>query len=177
METFTELKSFIDNHDFQYQRNHSLKMLDFGFIDKPIVGLIRRISELDFCFSLQSCYGHFLFQNQNDPHNLSSLSVSYIPGEIEYRIGYIALCIDNSDHGKNFLDKLKVLQSIDERYIQIGCADWFWDQQVNSYVLQVEPERFKYEDKINVTYEEALHLEKIRNSFFIKLIDIICKLS
>ena len=173
METYTQLKSFVDNPQFNNQRKHSLSELDFNSIDPPIVEMVKNFAKLNFCFTQQCCYGHFVYENQNDHHNTSPLPTSPIPGEIEYRIAYIALCLENSENGKTFLEKLKEVHSIDEQNIQIGCADWFWDQQVNSFVLQVEPERFKYQDKLVTDYQEALHLEKIRNEFFKKLSNII----
>jgi hypothetical protein len=177
LETFTTLKSFVDNPDFPDQRRKKLKTLDFDSIDKPIRGLIGEISELDYCFTLQSCFGHFVYENQKDSHNTSPLPTSPIPGEIEYRIAYIALCLQNNENGETLFAKLKEIRSIDKQYIQFGCADWFWDQQVNSYALQVEPERFKYHDKIDIEYEEALHIEDVRNSFFIGIRNVLSDVS
>ena len=37
------------------------------------------------------------------------------------------------------------------------------------FTLQVEPERFKTQDKARLTYREALRLEKARNEFFARL--------
>jgi len=169
MKTFTETKPFTDNPDFQNQRQKKLKKLDFNSIDEPIVDIIRRISELDFCYTLQSCYGHFVYELQKDRYNTAPLPITHVPQQIDYRLAYIAVCLEINEKGKDLFKRLKRIQSIDQNYIQFGCADWFWGQQANSFVLQVEPERFKYEDKIMVTHEEALHLEKIRNEFFIQL--------
>ncbi len=36
---------------------------------------------------------------------------------------------------------LRQIPAIDPEYIQFGCAEWFWEAQVNSYALQVEPMR------------------------------------
>jgi len=56
---------------------------------------------------------------------------------------------------------------------QFCCAEWFWERQVNSYALQVEPDRFKAQDTAIVGYEEALTLEKRRNEFFIQLKELL----
>ena len=176
METFIELKPFVLNPDFQQQRMISLSKLDLNFIDQPVRELIKKISEIDFCFTLQSCYGHFLYRDQQDKHSTDPLPHSVIPGDIEYRIAYIAFCIDHTEKGKKFLRDLKQLKSIDKNYIQIGCADWFWDQQVNSFVLQVEPERFKNQDKCLIEYHEGIYLENVRNKFFELLQEIISHL-
>ena len=173
METFTELKPFVNNPQFSHQRQHCLSKLDFNAIDEPILGLIRNLVRFDFCFTLQSCYGHFVYEKQNDRYNTLPLPTFPISGGIEYRIAYIALCLENNENGKAFLKNLSHLRSIDAHYIQFGSADWFWDKQVNSFVLQVEPERFRYKDKAIVDYKEALYLEKIRNQFFLKLNNIL----
>ena len=52
--------------------------------------------------------------------------------------------------------------------MQLGCAEWFWKRQVNSFVLQVEPKRYKTKDRVS-SYKEALHIEKIRNTVFMEL--------
>jgi hypothetical protein len=44
---------------------------------------------------------------------------------------------------------------------------------MNSYALQVEPYRFKHNDKAILEFKEALHIEKIRNTFFIRLSELL----
>jgi len=88
---------------------------------------------------------------------------------VEYRIAYIGFCIENSVSGKKLYEALKEVTAIDPKNVQFCCAEWFWEQQVNSYALQVEPERFKHMDKTTLDYREALHIEKIRNEFFSRL--------
>ncbi len=61
---------------------------------------------------------------------------------------------------------LEGITDIDPEYIQFCSAEWFWERQINSYALQVEPERFKHKDKILIKYKESLHIEKVRNEFF-----------
>lgn len=46
-------------------------------------------------------------------------------------------------------------------------------RQLNSYVLQVGPDRFKHMDKMILDYEEALQIEKMRNVFFSGLYDLL----
>jgi len=77
--------------------------------------------------------------------------------------------------GKELLGRLEQITAIDPEYIQFGCAEWFWTRQVNSYALQVEPQRFKQKDSCLVAYKEALHLEKVKQSFFIQLKQLIPK--
>lgn len=84
---------------------------------------------------------------------------------MEYRIAYIAFCIENSDLGKLLFDTLKRIADIEPENIQFCCAEWFWKRQINSYELQVEPDRFKFEDKVILDYREALKIEEVRDEF------------
>ena len=76
-------------------------------IDEPIIELINAFNKLPFCFTLQSCYGHFVYSGQNDPQNLEPLPLTDTIGVVEYRIAYIAFCIENSDQGRKFLEALR----------------------------------------------------------------------
>jgi len=169
LETFITSKDFIDNPYFHDQRKKCLSELDIEGIDAPIVELISGFAELDYCFTLQSCYGHFLYNSQKNPYNIEPLPISNSISNVEYKIAYIALCIKNSEQGKFIFQHLRDIPSIDPEYVQFGCAEWFWERQVNSYVLQVEPKRHMMKDKLSVDYWEALHIEKIRNNFFTQL--------
>ena len=169
METFTELKPPVSNSFYQEQRAESLCLLDISTIDTPIIAVIRGFSKLPYCFTLQSCYGHFLHHNRKDPKNVEPLINLDESLSVEYRIAYMALCIQNSESGVGLLQDLKGLTRIDPEYVQFGCAEWFWERQVNSYALQVEPERYKTEDKIIVSSQEALHIGKVRNQLYDEL--------
>jgi hypothetical protein len=169
LETFTNLKDFVDNPHFHDQRKKCLSKLDIENIDAPIAGLISGFAKLDYCFTLQCCYGHFLHNSQKGPYNIEPLPVSNRISNVEYKIAYIALCIENSDKGKIIFQHLRDIPSIDPEYVQFGCAKWFWERQVNSYALQVEPKRHMTKDRLSVDYSEALHLEKVRNKFFTHL--------
>ncbi|MCK4549670.1 MAG: hypothetical protein KAU49_05860 [Candidatus Krumholzibacteria bacterium] len=141
-------------------------------IDAPIVDLINNFNRLPHCFTLQSCYGHFVYNGQSDHHNLDPLPITDTISRVEYRIAYICFCIENSSAGRGFLKILNGITDIDPKNIQLCCAEWFWKKQVNSYSLQVEPDRFKRQDTAELDYKEALRIEKIRNEFYIKLRDI-----
>jgi hypothetical protein len=166
LETYTEFRDFIDHPGYHDQRRQSLRRLDIDTIDTPIVQIIRDITKLPYCFTLQSCYGHFLYPGQEDTRDMEPLPVSGDIKHVDYRIAYIAVCIQNCDVGRALLDDLKDIPAIDPAYIQFGCADWFWNTHPNSYVLQVEPERHKTKDRATVDYDEALHIEQTRNEFF-----------
>jgi len=169
METFIEPKEFVDNPGFLEQRQESLGKLDINSIDQPIIDIVENFAKLSYCFTLQSCCGHFLHNSQKDPHNTEPLPQSDRIRSVEYRIAYIALCIDNNEHGMALFRDLKEIPSIDREYIQFGSAEWFWERHVNSYALQVEPKRYMMKDKISVDYKEALQLQETRNRFFAAL--------
>jgi hypothetical protein len=88
---------------------------------------------------------------------------------VEYRVAYIAVCIENSASGRETIKSLKEITNIDPKNIQFCCAEWFWTRQINSYVLQVEPDRFKHKDQAILDYKEAVYIEKVRNDFFDQL--------
>jgi len=173
METFTEIKPLVDNSLYQVQREKSLNGLDINNIDAPIIEIINSFAKFSFCYTLQSCYGHFVYKNQKNPKSIEPLPDLDDISNVVYRIAYIALCIQKDDRGKILLQKLSNIPSIDPEYVQFGCAEWFWKKQVNSYALQVEPKRYKTKDRVSISYKEALHIEKIRNKVFMELKKII----
>ncbi len=176
METFAEPKELVENHSYEEQKRKSLSELRDVIIDESIIEIVNGFNKLPFCFTMQSCYGHFLYTTQKDPNNLDTLPVTGTIGKIEYRIAYIAFCIENCDSGRMLLNALNEITFIDPENIQLCSAEWFWKRQVNSYALQVEPDRCKYEDRALLDYEEALNIEKIRNEFFVKLKELLRRL-
>jgi hypothetical protein len=172
LETFTEPKELVKNPHYQDQRKYILAGLRDEMIDAPIIDLINGFNKMSYCFSMQSCYGHFVYSDRKDPYNFEPLPISDTIDRVEYRIAYICLCIENSDLGRRLLEALNGITAIDPENIQFCCAEWFWKRQVNSYALQVQPDRFKYKDEAILDYREALQIEKIRNEFFIQLQEI-----
>ncbi len=175
MLTFTEVKDIINNPNYLKQREKAIKKMDINTIDAPLTELIKDFIKLPYCFTLQSCYGHFLHSNQNDPNNVCLLQFSDNITTVEYRIGYIALCIQESEIGKILINDLISIEAIDPEFIQFGCAEWFWKCQVNSFALQIEPRRYMTKDRVNIDYHEALHIEKIKNMVFDELKEVIHK--
>ncbi len=155
------------------QKQKSLSDLTDDMVDMPIIELINGYNKLPYCFTLQSCYGHFVYNGQKDTHGLESLPAKGIIGTIEYRIGYIAFCIENNHLGRKLFEVFKGIAAIDPENVQFCCVEWFWKRQVNSYVLQVEPDRFKHKDTARVGFKEALHIENIRNKFFFRLDELL----
>ena len=166
MKTFTGLKPFEENPGFPGQKKQAMQGFDINSVDPPIRTLIRDCNSLPYCFTLQSCCGHFVRDREMDPRNTRPLSRSEAVTNVEYRIAYIAFCIRDNGEGTGFLDNLISLCSIDPEYIQVGCAGWFWNRPVNSYVVQIEPYRYKSEDTIIIDFDEAVHVEMVKNEFF-----------
>ena len=175
METFTELKKLAQNPYYQNQRQKNLAGLNDSLIDAPIIDLINGFNKLPFCFTMQSCYGHFIYNNQIDPYNLEPLPIADTIAKVDYRMAYICFCIENSVLGRDLFENLNEITAIDPENIQFCCADWFWKRQVNSYALQIQPDRFKHKDSSVVDYREALQIEKIRNEFFVQLQELLQK--
>jgi hypothetical protein len=165
----------VENPHYQEQRRKCLAGLADGMIDEPIIELIDDFNKLPYCFTLQSCYGHFLYNGRKDPNNIDPLPATNTIATVEYRIAYIAFCIDNGKSGRRLFDALKEITAIDPDNIQFCCAEWFWKRQVNSYAIQVEPDRFKRKDKAVLDYKEALKIEHIRNEFCAQLKELLQK--
>ena len=166
METFAEPYSLIANPYFPKQRKDALTRLREHELDPPLVEMVQHFNKLPYCFSLQCCYGHFMHEAQSDPLNLAALTVSSAITRVEYRIAYFAFCIEKSEAGRVLLHDLRAIREIDPDNIQLCSAQWFWQRQVNSYALQVEPERYKHLDQVILDYEEALIIQKVRDAFF-----------
>jgi len=166
VETFTEARAFVENPQFDEERRVSIDRLDLSTIDPPIVEIISGFARLPYCYTLQSCYGHFLYPGQQDAHNTDPLPLNVSLEGVEYRIAYLALCIEDSPDGRALFDELEAITSIDPEYIHFGSADWFWERHLNSYALQVEPREHMAEDSCRIDYQEAKHVEQVRNRFF-----------
>jgi len=169
VETFTEPKGFVDNPRYVQQRQASLAALDIDTIDAPIVDIVRIFQDLRCCFTLQSCYGHFIHADQQDRKSTERLPISDGVATVTYRIAYVALCLENSPEGKYLLDNLRNIPAVAPECIQFGSAEWFWSRQVNSYALQVAPKRYMNKDQAIVDYREALHIQEVKDSFFSEL--------
>jgi hypothetical protein len=169
LETFITPKALVNNPHYQAQRQRTLAGLSDDMIDAPIVNLVNEFNALPYCFTLQCCYGHFLYDGQTDPHNLAPLPVTDAIDKVDYRIAYICLCVESGAWGKKLLEALDEITTLDPDNIQFCCAEWFWKRQANSYAVQVEPDRFKDQDRAILDYGEAVNLEKTRNAFFVRL--------
>jgi len=173
METFAPAKALVENPGFAHQRRQCLKGLTADMIDPPIRPLVHTLNGIAACFTLQCCYGHFVFTGCRDPNNLDPLPPQAPRAPITYRIAYLALCIDKTPAGERLLEALAGIPDLDPDNIQFGSATWFWERQVNSYALQVEPDRFKRRDQAVLEYGEALRIERLRARFFERLAAVV----
>lgn len=165
METFGEPREFVKNKRYAQDRKDTLRALDLGSIDEPIVDIVAGFAKLPHCFTLQCCYGHFVYALAQNPHNLEPIPSGY-GGLVRYRIAYIAFCLEDSRRGRTLCDSLARIAEISPSYVQFGSADWFWEQCVNSYALQVEPIAHQFKDEAILEPAEALQTQRVRHNFF-----------
>jgi len=164
METYTAPKPFEDYPGFQPDRQLALNILDIALIDNPLVGLIKDLNKLPYLFTLQCCHGHFL---TTDDEEISDFGLLGSINKVEYRLAYIAFCIENSPSGKKFAQQLKDISlTVEQGLVQFCSAQWFWDQWVNSYALQIMPQRFKDKDSVVIDFHEAEKIKQARDIFF-----------
>jgi hypothetical protein len=168
MKTLAPPRRLVDNSQYKRDRDLMLASLDLGTIDAPIRELVAGFARLSCCFTLQSCFGHFVHALQQQPDNLEPLPAHDV-GAVKYRIAYLALCVENSIEGRRLRAALEAIPTIDPEYVQFGSPEWFWDRHVNSYALQVQPTRFMDEDVAIIEHGEALHVEQVRDLFFEQL--------
>lgn len=170
VETFVEARPLVQDVAFEEHRRRALAELEVALssnaIDMAITDMIRRFSRIPYCFTIQSCHGHFVSKENGDEVDPFSGAECGNLYAIHYRIAYLALCVQNSAEGESLLDDLKSIAEIDPDYIQYGSANWFWNRCPNTYVLQVEPSRSACQDAVDVSMEEARHLAETRDKFF-----------
>ncbi len=165
METFVAPKPFVEHPRYKKDRRDALAELDLDSIDEPIVDIVAGFRAVPHCFTLQSCYGHFVCAPGQDPRSLDPIPRGYA-GRVRYRIAYIGFCLENSRRGRALRESLARVPAIDPGYIQFGSADWFWKRHVNSYALQVEPVAHQLKDEAVLDPGEALHTQRVRDFFF-----------
>lgn len=174
MKTFREPKDFVDDPSYPKVREAALATIDLCSVDKPIVDILSGFATVPHCFSLQCCFGHFLCSPTSDPHSLESIPSDY-QGQVRYRIAYIALALENSRRGLALRESLCRLTAIDADFIHFGSPGWFWEQRVNSYVLQVEPIADKFKDEALLDISEALYTQRVRDLFFKELRELVAR--
>lgn len=168
LETFTKARELEEYRGFIHARQKSIAELDLSSIDGPITDIVEGFSALPHCFTLQCCFGHFLWRPEHSLHNLDPIPADFF-SFATYRIAYIALCLENSRRGQALLQSLARLPTFDPDFVHFGSADWFWEQWKNSYALQVGPKAHILEDEAILGATEALQTQTARDLFFGKL--------
>lgn len=147
-----------------------------GSIDGPTVDIVEQFARLPHCYTLQSCYGHFMRESRVEDRNTYRVDELVVAGgPLHYRIAYVALCVQNSARGRALLEEMRAVQDTDPDYIQFGSADWFWERCVNSYVLQVSPLKNACQDHFDVSLGEARRIEVARDKFFDELWEVLSR--
>jgi hypothetical protein len=167
----------VDNPEYGKNRSVALVILQnlvaTGKIDPPIVELIELFSRVPHCYTIQSCYGHFVHDREPEEHTTARLGpYRGLVHTVQYRIAYIAFVLEKSRNGFALCRDLRMLASRNSGYIQFGSAGWFWEQSVNTHQIQVAPEREKCRDSLRVTYDQAFRLEKVRDMVISELTTI-----
>jgi hypothetical protein len=165
LETFAAQCEFVEHSSFARDRERTILNLPVKDIDAPILDVILDFAKLKHCFTHQCCFGHFVHEEQQDIESPVPLPAHDV-GEVTYRIAYLALCIQKSEAGTRLREALSGITSIDRDYVQFGSPGWFRDRCPNSYALQVEPDRFQFQDQAVVPYPEALHIQRVRDLVF-----------
>ena len=169
METFIEARELVPFPAYAAERERALDAILWDDLDAPVVDVVRSFNELPYLFTLQCCHGHFLTSPGQDEHDLAPLPVGH-SGAVRYRIAYVAFCVQDGEPGRAFLERAQRLPAlVDPAYVQFGSAGWFWDQWVDSYVLQVEPAAHRFKDQAALSAGEALHTQRVRDRFFEEL--------
>jgi hypothetical protein len=168
METFAGPRPFVDNPGYEGNRCVALEtlrsLIATGKIDPPLVDLMTLFSRVSHCYTIQSCFGHFVHERESDEHTTARLAPYHgMISTVFYRIAYIAFVLEKSENGLVLCHDLRALALRNPGYIQFGSAGWFWEQSVNTYQIQVAPKREKEKDSFWVTYDEALRLENVRD--------------
>ena len=172
METFAPLREFEVHAGYARAREKVMSAFDPSSIDTPILDVVQGFAELPHCFTLQSCFGHFMWDGQTDPHSLEAVPTRDV-GTVRYNIAYLALCMEQSAAGSRLRELLDGVRAVDIEYVQFGSPAWFWERYPNSYALQVEPERFQSQDRAVLVHSEALHVQAVRDEFFVRLREIL----
>ena len=158
----------MENPRYAKDRQETIAALDLRSIDEPIADIVAGFTAVPHCFTLQSCYGHFVCAPEQDSHSLDPIPHGFA-GPVRYRIAYIGLCLENSRRGRDLCESLARVQLIDPDYVQFGSADWFWERWVNSYALQVEPVAHQSKDEAILEPAQAIHTQRVRDLFFREL--------
>ena len=142
MQTFTAEKPLVENPDSEQQRAEhpsSFRSCPRRRKSIPRSAPFSRFMAAPHCFTIQSCYGHFVHEQEPDIRNTARLEpCAGCITRVEYRLACMAFVVRNGGAGQSFLRDLRGMPALEPGNVQFGCAEWFWARQVNSCVVQVE---------------------------------------
>lgn len=161
MRTFDTAPPLESDLAFSINRSQSLHLLDLSVIDIPIVDTVYKYSKLECCYPVQSCWGHFdhaySFWGRGAAVNCLNRGQT-----MRYRIAYLALCLDDSEHGAFLLELLRQVPQCVGGSVQFGSAKWFRELHNNIYVVQTAPPHCIYLDSCYIDKKEAQYIHKSR---------------
>ena len=168
METFGPPMEMVENKAFERKRQKAIEKLRLSEIDSDIRDIVSGFSRLPHCYTIQSCRGHIIEPGPEGGPVVKKEPGPDPPKSALYQIAYLAFVIEDSKPGRELQRFLAGLEGLDKDLIQWGSATWFWlDQdQVNSYVIQVEPYRYREMDRFTMNRPEALKWLEVRELFF-----------
>jgi len=126
---------FVENARYSQERQDTLAALALGSIDEPLMDLVSGFATLSHCFTLQCCYGHFVWKSAKAPHTLERIP-SNVVGPVTYRIAYVAFCIESSRQGRDLRQVLAQLSEAGEAFRTQQARDLFFQRL--RQVLDVE---------------------------------------
>ena len=166
METFANAGKLTRDPCYLLNKERQVSKIKTDEIDVPLRRFIREFNRIPHAYTLQCCWGHFLRGYPKNPVIQDELPERTGHEKVVYQIAYLAFCVQNCAPGKRLLEKMEQTVALDPNFVQFGSARWFRQQQVNSYVLQVVPERFKFCDRCSLEYKEARKIQKLKKAFF-----------
>lgn len=142
MGTLTKEKPFVLSPEYDPTSWKALEELSVeilkGPIDKPTTNVVEQSSCVPHRNSLRRRHSHFAIEQSADDRSMVRVADKDVKGaRLHYRIASMAFCSENSVRGRDMPKELRAVATVDPEYIQFGCARWFRERRLDSYVLQV----------------------------------------
>lgn len=158
----------VEDGRFAASRMKALDDLNLKTLDHQLVDIVRGFSRYPHCYTVQSCYGH-LVEPGPDGRSSSLIDPGFPPPRTGlYQLAYLTMVIENSVSGRALYEQLSQFPRMNASFFQWGSGTWFWRDQglLNSYVLQVEPIRFRHFDRFPMDGNEARQWLEAREIFW-----------
>jgi len=167
MDTYCQARRLAVDPGYGARRRKALAALDHKTLDPPMAPLVAAFNRLPYCYTLQCCHGHVVVPGQGPPEHWQRLPVGAPPARALYQLAYVAMVVRNDPAGLNLLRGLALVAARALDFMQMGSAEWFWEDQgeVNSYILQVSPRRCQDQDRFEMPRSEAREWLAAREKF------------